>query len=328
MGKYSRQEAKAYAKEELRGIFSAFCLPERSEGGVDEEGLRRDIGHYLDVVRASGLYVHGFYGNFWLLTSAERRRVLEIVVEEVRGRVPIVCRCAHQSPRETIELIRHAEGAGADFISLIGPSYASASEDMVLRYFEMMAAETELGISVFNTAQAGYVISPRLMARLAEIPNICALKNDVSMAHTIEVRKLVGDSIAVVDPSEENFLVNLVQFGQRAIYTGTNYMYDGRHGTPMRDYVEAALEGRFDRAAELYFKMQPLRDVHRRWVLEPWTRSGLCPIGTIKSWTEHLGLTGGPVRPPLQRLPESEARALRADLEGLGVVAASPVAHG
>jgi len=212
--KYTKAEAKEYAKATLQGIFSAFCLPENGDGEIDESGLRHDIQHYLNVIKSGGLYVHGFYGNFWLLTIAERKRVMEIVAEEAGGKLPIICRCAHQSLKETIGLIQHAEAHGADFISLIGPAFGAASESMIYEYFERVAASTNLGLSIFNTSQAGYVISPQLMARLADIPNVCALKNAVAMSHTIQVRKLVGDSIVVVDPSEENFLISLTQFGQ------------------------------------------------------------------------------------------------------------------
>ena len=320
MANYSKSEAKEYAKEKLRGVFSAFCLPETLELEVDEAGLRHDVRHYVDGIKSAGLYVHGFYGNFWLLTVPERKRVMEIVVDENRGRLPIVCRCAHQSLRDTIDLIQHAEACGADFISLIGPAFASGRDSMIVEYFERVAESTNLGISVFNTPQAGYAISPQLMARLADIPNVCALKNGMDHDHTRQVRELVGDRIVVVDPYEENFLESLTEHGQKAIYTGTNYMFDSVGVTPMRDYVEAALIGDYGRAAELYHAMQPIRDLHQRWVLDPWRRDRLCPVSTIKFWGSQLGLTGGPVRPPLPEFPADEAAQLREEMRAVGLL--------
>lgn len=318
--RYTKSEAKEYAKEKLRGIFSAFCLPETPDGEIDEAGLRHDINHYINVIRASGLYVHGFYGNFWLLTVPERRRVMEIVAEETRGRVPIVCRCAHQSMRDAIDLAQHAEANGADFISLIGPAFAGENEAMIYEYFERVAAATNLGISVFNTPQAGYIIRPQMMARLADIPNVCALKNGVDKDHTRQVRELVGDRIVVVDPYEENLLESMTEYGQKAIYTGTNYMFDSATATPMRDYVHAALEGQFARAAELSAKMLPIRDLHHKWVLVPWRAQRLCPVSTIKFWASQLGLTGGPVRPPLPTFAQEPAAQLRAEMREVGLL--------
>jgi 4-hydroxy-tetrahydrodipicolinate synthase len=184
-----------------------------------------------------------------------------------------------------------------------------------------VAASTNLGISVFNTRQAGYVISPQLMARLADIPNVCALKNGTDQEHTRQVRELVGDRIVVVDPYEENFLVNLTEYGQKAIYTGTNYMYDSARATPMRDYVAAALDGDFTLAAERYHAMQPIRDLHQKWVLDPWRRQSLCPVSTIKFWGHQLGLSDGPVRPPLPAFPTESQRQLQSEMREVGLLA-------
>jgi len=321
MAEYSAAEAKDFAKERLRGVFSAFCLPEREDGTVDEPGLRSDIRHYVDVIRSGGLYVHGFYGNYWLLTIEERKRVMEIVAEENNGALPIVCRCAHQSLRDSVDLIQHAEANGADFISLVGPAFGCAAESIVIEYFEAVAAATDLGISIFNTPQAGYVISPELMARLAEIPNVVALKNGIlDRTHTNRIRDLVGDSLVVVDPYEETFLESLLQHGQQVIYTGTNYMYDSAKATPMRDYVEAALTGDGAEATRLFNEMQPIRDLHTKWVLEPWRSQALCPISTIKFWGSQLGVTGGPVRTPLPEIPEADVQQLKKEMRALGLV--------
>ena len=319
-GKYSRAEAKAYAREKIRGIFCAFVLPETPDHQIDEAGLRRDIRHYIDVIKVGGLYVHGFYGNFWLLTVPERKRVTEIAVEEARGQVPVLVRCAHPCLKDVIDLVQHAESVGADFISMIGPQLASGSVDMIFRFFEEVAASTNLGISVFNTVQAGYTISPETMAKLAEIPNIVALKNDGEMSETIRIRQLAGDGIVVVDPNEVNFHINMLHFGQQAIYTGTNMMYDHAEATPMLDYVTAGLRGDAQRCVELYYKMQPLRDLHRRWIVEPWKSKGVCPVARIKYWTELNGLAGGGVRPPLTPITEAERAELRVELETLGAL--------
>lgn len=315
--KYSRQEAKAYAREKIRGIFCAFVLPETPDHEIDEAGLRRDLRHYIDVIKVGGLYVHGFYGNFWLLTVPERKRVVEIVVDEARGQVPVLVRCAHASLKDAIDLAQHAESTGADFISMIGPNLAAGSEDMIIRFFETLAGSINLGISIFNTRQTGYIISPEMMAKLAEIPNVAALKNEGDWNNTIRIRQLAGDGIVVIDPSEENFLINMLEFGQKGIYTGTNMMYDNAERTPMRDYVMAGLAGDRQKTVELYYKMQPLRDVHHKWVIESWRSKGICPVARIKYWTELNGLAGGGVRPPLTPITEAEQAGLRAGLAAI-----------
>lgn len=318
---YGPSEAKAWAFENIKGIISAPCLPESRDGEIDEEKLRRDVRHIIDVAKADGIYFHGFYGAFWLLTSEERRRSLEVVIDEAAGAVPVSARVAHQSLKETIALAQHAEQAGAAFLSVLAPWLGGGSEEMVVDYVAQVAAATNLGISLFNTRQSGYVISPELMARLAEIPNVVALKNHISPEHTAQIRALVGDAIVVIDPDEEIFLENIRDHGQQAIYTCTNLMFDREGRTPMRDYVSAALAGDFDAAQRSFDLAQPARDLHRTWVLEPWGRTGLCPISTIRTWTGLQGMSGGPVRHPLPELSDAERERLERELADAGVTA-------
>jgi 4-hydroxy-tetrahydrodipicolinate synthase len=315
--KYGKSEAKAVAKEKLRGLIPGPVLPIDSAGNMDETGYRHNLRHCVDVVGSEVLYINSYYQHFWLLTSDERRRVLEIAVDEVGGQIPLINRCAHPSPKEAIALAQHAQDQGADFISLVLPPFGS-NKDILFGYFSMIAREIEIGITLFNTAQAGYSISPEWMAELAEIPNVCALKNGMELDHTAKVRELVGDSIVVVDPDEENFLVNLRE-GQQALYSGTQLMFDGANGQPLRSYMEAAFDGRFEDAEKLFDEMQPLRDVHRKWVLEPWgNAAGLCPVSTVSYWCSLMGMKGGDVPEPLPNLTDADKANLRSDLEAIG----------
>jgi len=319
--KYGRSEAKAAAKELIRGIFPAPPIPVDERGEIDVAGLRHDLRYCLDVLKVSGLYMNGYYGHFWLLSSAQRRTVIEVAVEEAAGMVPVINRCAHPSPHEAIELAKHSQDLGVDFISLVIPQFGGAHEDIFFGYFEMIASEIELGISVFNTDQAGYRVTPEMMARLAEIPNICALKNGTGLENTTEIRKLVGDAIVVIDPEEENFKVNMLEHGQRALYTASNLMMDCASWTPMHDYMQAALDDDLGLASRIYDEMQPRRDLHHKWILEPWWSMGVCPVSNVKFWTQQLGMTGGPVPKPLPDLLSAEDKEqLRAEMAEVGLL--------
>lgn len=309
--KYSRKEAKDFAKKTIHGIWTAYCVPETPDFEIDEEGLRNDIRRYIDEFGVGGLYVHGFFGNFWLMTMEERKRVTEISIDEAGGKVPVLVRCAHQSLKDAIELIQHAEEAGADLISMVGPHMADGSEEMIINFFTEVAKATNLGISIFNTRQAGYAMSPELMVRLAEIPNIAAFKCGVSVGNTIRTRELVGDSIVVVEPGERHFLTNMLEFGQTAIYTGANMMYDNGKYNPMLDYYKAAMAGDRARAISLYYELEKVRDLHEEWITKPWRQRGLCPVARVKYWSELNGLTGGAVRPPLENLTDVEKAEFR-----------------
>jgi 4-hydroxy-tetrahydrodipicolinate synthase len=321
--KYSRSEAKGAAREHLRGVITAPCNPVSADGSLNEAGLRHDLRHCVDVIGSSGLYINGFYGHFWLMSDGERRLAIEIAVDEVGGAVPIICRVAHPSPTAAIALARHAESVGADFLSLVIPQFGGADERIVIEYVSMVAEATQLGITLFNTRQVGYSLTPELMAQLAAIPNVCALKNHMPKEHTQRVRQLVGDTIVVVDPEEENLLENMLEHGQQAIYTGTNMMFDTAAAQPMRDYVAAALDNRPADATKIHDSMEAARALHRKWILEPWERTGLCPIHAVKCWVGELGMTGGPVPRPLPSLSESQQIELSQELSVAGLTPTS-----
>lgn len=328
MPKYKRNEAKEWALENIRGIYVTMCTAEKfdedtREFVLDEEGIRNDVNHLINVCKVSGFFLMGLYGNFYAFTVEERKRITEIVADENRGRVPIVCNCEHETLRDTVELMLHAENAGVDLISLTGPRFGGNSTsiaEVALEYFQYAASKINIGLIIDNIYYVGYLMSPELMAQCADIPNVSIIKNVAPMAHTIRLRDLVGNKLIVIDPTEENLLVNMVQFGQKAVMNGTAMMYDSANDTPMKDYVDAALCGEYKKAAELYYGMQPLRDVYEKWVRIPWDTNSRMPLPAVKFWSHQLGLTGGPTRPPSLKLSENDREGLLADLKAVGKI--------
>jgi dihydrodipicolinate synthase/N-acetylneuraminate lyase len=319
---FARGEAKAAARELLRGSVAAPCLPVDEHGDIDEAGLRHDIRHCIDVLGSTGLYINGTFQHYWLLTVEQRRRVVEIAVDEVDGVVPIINRCAHTSPRQAIELAQHTAELGVPFIDLVppDPQFVGADPHVLVRYYTTIAEQTELGVILFHTPGVGYTMSPELLAELAEIPNVCGIDNGMPLDHTNKVRDLVGDSVLVVDPIEDRCLVNMLEYGQQVIFTGDSPMFDSAADQPLRRYIDAALAGRAAEAARIFEALEPVRDVHRRWVQDRWTSSRLIPVGVIKYWAAQLGMTGGPTPRPLPSLTAEEMDELRAELVFVGLV--------
>jgi 4-hydroxy-tetrahydrodipicolinate synthase len=320
--KYGKSEAKAVAKERLSGMVTAICLPVDDTGATDEAGLRHDVRYCLETLGSSGLYINGYYSHYWLLTSAERRRTAEIIVDEVAGAVPIICRCASESPAEAVALAKHAEGLGIDFVSLVPPLFGGpegVNRDLVVGYFKLIADQIDIGISLFNIPKIGYTLSPELIAELAEIPNVCALKNGVPVEHTKRVLALLGDSMVVTDPNEDRW-AEMIELGQTLFYTGNNQMFDSAASRPLHDMSRAALEGNVDAAVRIWEELVPVRDVFRRWIRGPWQATNLIPLSAIKHWSGLLGMTGGPVPAPLPQLSTADLEALRADLVRVGMV--------
>ena len=88
----------------------------------------------------------------------------------------------------------------------------------------------------------------------------------------------------------------------------------------MHDYTELGLAGRFAEAEPIYRSIQPLRELHDKWLRARWLNEKIIPIAYIKAWSEMLGLAGGPVRPPLLQATTAERQALRTELEQTGLL--------
>ena len=114
--RYRKAEAKEAARAQFRGVWAAITTPFTPDGAVDEAGLRRNMRYYTDGLHVEGVFCTGVMGEFWSLTRDERRRVVEIVVEEARGKCLVIAQTGHHSTEETVAHTRHATGGIFIFI--------------------------------------------------------------------------------------------------------------------------------------------------------------------------------------------------------------------
>jgi dihydrodipicolinate synthase/N-acetylneuraminate lyase len=164
--------------EAIRGLLLPLPTVFDGEGEVDEPLMRDMVQFYLDT-GVHGLFVCGSYGQGPAMRPDQRKRVVEIVIEEVRGRVPVVVHIGAVEPYSAIELGRHAREAGADAVGLVGPFYYSDhTPDEVLLHFQKVDAAVQMPMLVYNNpAYQGYAITLPLMQRLcAAIPRIFGAK--------------------------------------------------------------------------------------------------------------------------------------------------------
>ena len=128
---YRKSEAKEAAKSQFHGIWTAITTPFTPDFELDEAGLRSNMKRVADL-KIEGVFCTGVMGEFWSLTKEERKRIVEIVVEEAHRRnVKVIAHTAHHSAHETVELTRHAEDVGADFAILMNPYYPPPSEQTI-----------------------------------------------------------------------------------------------------------------------------------------------------------------------------------------------------
>jgi 4-hydroxy-tetrahydrodipicolinate synthase len=313
--KYQLKEAKSWAKETLRDYFVTTTMPFKDDLSIDEEGLRQNTRHILGLRSAGGIYVGSIYQEFNYLTLAERKRVAEVVLQEVAGRVPVMVGISGNCMADVIELGDHAAENGADLVMLWPPSFGLRTQQGVLEFYRRIASRLQIGMCVYATTfgELGFRLTPDMLAELADIPGICAVKEaSQSIATYFETLAKVGDRIVVSMPAEEFWLPGRLLFGPRLsteVFIGTSrplYCETPSSDWP-REFLAAARSGDLQLARDRMLKIRGVADA----IFAKHHARGSHEVALTKAVTGFFGMATGPVRPPLAYPPAAEIEEAR-----------------
>lgn len=159
---------------DFKGVIPAVLSVFDKDENLDEAGTRAFIRHLLSY-DIGGLYLTGSTGETFLMDSAERMRQVEIVMEEVGDKVPVVVHVGAMSTRASIALAKHAEKWGAAGVSSVPPFYFKYNEDQIFQYYKDVAESTSLPMIVYNIPLAGMMTVDQII-RLSGIENVKGVK--------------------------------------------------------------------------------------------------------------------------------------------------------
>ena len=306
---YRRDDAKAYARANMTGIWAAALQPFKPDLSIDEEGMRANIRHWVEDLGIDGLFIGGKQGEYASMTVAERKRVFEIAVDATRGTgAGTIMSCSDQNMDTVIALARHAEAVGADYIVVHAPvlHFVTDRDEVLFEYYRTISESVDIGIAMWSHPDSGYLMTPELCARIADLPNIVAIKYSVPRQMYAELTRLAGDRLLVSTAPEEDWLDNILELGWRLyLCSSPPYLLQTTADRRMRDYTDLAFAGKADEARRERDSLEPVRQALKG------TRPGAKPHANQKYWQELLGQVGGPVRPPMLELSESEKAATR-----------------
>ena len=314
--RYGKHEAKEFARENMKGIWAAALNPFNEDGTLNEAGLRANIRHWVDDLEIQGLFIAGKQGEFFSMSLQERKRNFEIAVDETGDQAATIMSCSDQNFDTVVELATHAENIGADYIVVHAPilHFISDQDDTVFNYYDEVCKRINIGVAMWSHPDSGYLMSPQLCARVAEIPNIVAIKYSVPRPMYSELTKLVSDKIIVSTASEEEWLDNIEELDwQLYLCSSPPYLLQTKKDRRMHDYTQLAFAGEFDKAREISNSLDPVREALKK------TRPGGKPQAHQKYWQELLGQAGGPVRSPLLQLTDEEKQVTRSAFETCGL---------
>lgn len=307
--KYRRDDAKAYARANMKGIWAAALQPFKPDLSIDEAGMRSNVRHWIEDLGIDGLFIAGKQGEYFSMTIEERKRVFEIAADAVRGTgAGTIMSCSDQNLDTVIALARHAQAVGADYVVVHAPvlHFVTDRDEIVYEYYRRISEALEIGIAMWSHPDSGYLMSPELCARLADLPNVVAIKYSVPKPMYTELTRLAGDRLLVSTASEDEWLDNVIELGWRLyLCSSPPYLLQTARDRRMREYTDLAFAGRTEEARRLRDSLDPVRRALKD------TRPGAKPQAHQKYWQELLGQAGGPVRPPMLSLTEAEKAATR-----------------
>jgi len=195
----------AQLREALKGILAIAVTPMKDNLEIDYEGMKKHIRFLINkginITNNCTLVVGGSTGECGAMTIEERKKLIEAAVEEAGEELPIIAGCNHSNYVDVIDLMKHAEKAGAAGVMVLSPYYYVPTEDAVRAFYKEISKHTSLGILLYNNIEVTHKdISVELMAELAESSNVVGIKectpNFVKMER---VARLVGDKMSIIN---------------------------------------------------------------------------------------------------------------------------------
>lgn len=315
--KYTRGEAKDYAWEHLKGIWAATLTPFNEDLSLNEEGYRKNFRHWIDDLGIAGFFVGGKQSEFFSMSMDERKKAAEIAVEESAGKAGILISCSDENLDRVIELAKHAQSIGADFITVHTPVFyfGADTEETIYEYYKYISEQVDIGVVLWNQPpDCGYTLSPELCMRLADLPNIVAIKYSVPRELYVRLSEMAGKKLIVSTASEDYWLQNIEELNWQVYLCSTPpFVLQTKVDQRINEYTKLAFSGDFEKAKIIRDSLEPARVAFKN------SRPKGKPQAHQKYWQELLGQVGGPVRRPLMQLTEEDKANIRKAFEESGI---------
>lgn len=305
----------------MRGsVLVVQMTPFTKDDEVDFEGLRENTKYLVEVGKGSPLALVpcGSNGEFYAMKEDEIKKVIEVVVEEAGGKVPVIAGTGAAGTKVAVELSKYSQDVGADGVQVVLPYYHVPDEEGMYLHYRKIAEALDIGVMVYNNPSVSKVyVRPALMRRIAEIPNIVGVKENTPFIDVFYQQvKSVGHKIPIVQGRGEWWYAATLPYGARGFVSGlANFMPEFS-----LELLKAGNEGDWKRVHELVKKLEPLDEFIAKMrekygpstaVLQPPYGTSYIYMSVRKAAMEILGLKGGSMRLPLVNLRDED----RAELE-------------
>ncbi len=294
-------------RERIKGSMPALITPFK-DGAVDEAAFRRLVSWQI-AEGSHGLVPTGTTGKSATLSHEEHRRVVEICIDEAKGRIPVIAGAGSNSTAEAIELSQHAKAAGADAVLSVAPYYNRPTQEGLYRHFAAIADAVDIPIIVYNIpARSAVEISVETLARISRIANIIGVKDaTANLARPSRERLACKTGFRLLSGEDATALGYMAHGGHGCISVTAN-------AAPRlcAEFQEACMAGNFARALDLQDRLLPLHDAM-------FCEASPAPV---KYAASLLGLCTDEVRLPLVAATEGARGRVREAMVSAGILKA------
>jgi 4-hydroxy-tetrahydrodipicolinate synthase len=283
----------------LNGIFVPHVTPFTREGNLDLKALRTCVRFWLEG-EVSGLVPCGSNGEAPYLSRQERRKVIETVVDEVNGKIPVIAGTGSMSTKETIAFTRDAKDLGADAALIVTPFYFKPNNREMREHYRTISETVDLPIVVYNVPKfTGFSLEPTFIHQLvSENEKIIGLKDSSGNIGAItEIIRLVGDEISVLAGTADVALPTFLLGGKGAVIAVANVF-----PKLCSQLYEAFKNGKYEEAKKLQKRISFANEV----LVKRYNQ-----LSAIKEALRLQGLPGGYPRKPALPLDSEEKKALQ-----------------
>lgn len=289
----------------FKGAIVAIVTPFKN-GRVDEEKLRELIEFQIEN-GTDGIVPCGTTGESPTLSHEEHDRVIEITVDAVKKRVPVIAGTGSNSTAEALRLTEHAREVGADGALMVCPYYNRPTQEGLYQHYKTVAEKVKIPIIVYNIpGRTGVNLLPETMARLAKVPGIVGTKEaSGSLKQMHEVIQLCGPDFAVLS-GDDFFTYPLLCLGGHGIISVISNIVP----KDMAALVDAFAAGDLQKAKDLHYRMVPLVD-------SLFIETNPTPV---KAALAMMGKIEYEVRLPLVKMSETNYDKLRKSMTNYGLL--------
>lgn len=269
---------------EPKGIIVAMLTPMFSDETINEKELRNQVNRFIDS-GIHGLFCLGTNGEFYGLSYDEKIKVMEIVIDESNGRLPVYAGTGCITTQETILLTKKAKDMGADAVSVVCPYYAASNQDMLYSHFKDIASAVDIPMILYNIPpRTGVNLGVETVKKLSEIDNIVGIKDSSgNFDNILKYIEATPDDFAVLSGNDSLILWNLLAGGKGGIAGCANIV-----PKELVAIYERFIVGDIEGAKKAQSSIRPIREVFKMGN----------PNSIIKRATELMGYDVGPCRAP------------------------------